>query len=74
MKKADHSQCDKCLAYQVALQVIARSVAKLWQSVAGGMHDARSLVGDETLSMKETLEDVGILLPLDTLTDKKTTE
>lgn len=32
-----------------------RGVAKLWYSVADGCYDARSLVGDETLSLKEIL-------------------
>jgi hypothetical protein len=72
MKKTDQPQCVECLAYQNALYIISRSVAKLWQSVIDGMHDARSLVGDEALSMKEALEEVGIPLPLDAPTDKKT--
>jgi hypothetical protein len=34
---------------------LAESIAKLWDSVARGVHDARSLVGDETLHMKEII-------------------
>lgn len=65
MRKRDY-KCPNCLAYENALHTISRSVAKLWQSVVSGMHDARSLVGDETLNMKEILEEAGIPLPQDT--------
>lgn len=42
-------------ALTVQVGVCKRAVAKLWQAVADGCYDARSLVGDETLSMKEVL-------------------
>lgn len=52
----NHSHTAAC----VALLAIEKSVNKLWQSVEDGMHDARSLVGDETLSMAEQLKQVGL--------------
>lgn len=35
--------------------VLKRSVATLWDAVQRGIYDARSIVGDETLHMKEAL-------------------
>lgn len=42
-------------AMAVQVGVCKRAVSKLWQAVADGQYDARSIVGDETLSMKEVL-------------------
>lgn len=40
---------------QNKLDFAKRSVSVLWDSVARGMHDSRSLVGDETLHLKGIL-------------------
>lgn len=66
MQESDQVRCHQCLAYKSALYVIAVSVAKLWQSVLSGMHDSRSLVGDETLRIKEEFDRLDMPLPLKT--------
>lgn len=45
---------------KVCISYLSCGVAKLWDSVSGGMHDARSLVGDTTLDMQENLMRIGI--------------
>lgn len=37
------------------IDICKRAVSKLWEAVARGVYDSRSVVGDETLSMKEAL-------------------
>jgi hypothetical protein len=54
-----HTEC-VLLSRDLLLMKIEKSVNKLWKSVQDGMHDSRSLVGDETLNMAETLRIVGL--------------
>jgi len=46
----------KTHACMVALKMIKYSLDRLWKSVQDGMHDARSLVGDETLRIHDQFE------------------
>lgn len=50
------------LQYKIALTAIKRSVDRLWDAVAKGQFDARSIVGDEALRMMDeyiVLENAG---------------
>ncbi len=48
------------IKYKVCISHLSAGVAKLWDSISSGMYDARSLVGDTTLDMQESLMDMGI--------------
>jgi hypothetical protein len=39
---------------------LARSARRFWLAVERGQYDARSIVGDEALNMRDTLADAGL--------------
>ncbi len=44
----------------VCVADIAQGVFRLWHAVADGTYDSRSIVGDATLNMQESLLEIGI--------------